>query len=280
MERHNSIFDIDTKRFKHVIEFESIDACVRFSDKAPRLGTRDESDESSTGFTGTENLKEAQALALGGWKEGTRKIEKLARRLDYVIADYRYDMVESDVYDVAGHCVDIGAFLDGEPECMLSTEIKMDLARTATIFLNGAYSCGVGKDEVFRRGALVCQLVDTLERLGVRVDLSIITCIEGLGNAIIGTRVKRPNDILDMDRIAYVCAHRSWFRRIGFKVMEAIYPTVPTSYGYPTNLKPEEMPKDALYLDTDLGEYLTTDAEAAEWLKKMVEQYLKSSQHA
>lgn len=197
------------------------------------------SGSSNTGdrsFTGVDNYGEALALARNGWPEGLERIKKMAGRISRHLASAV--MEQAMVYDVVGESPDVGAFLSGEPEHMMRFEEAEGAPKVIRVTVNICASGGIGKEVLMRRGAVACALVDCIERAGFRAEVIATFGSKANGNAWFFTMpAKRPEEPLNMDRMAFILAHPAFLRRLIFRAMELeAKPSdfnVPCGYGTP-----------------------------------------------
>lgn len=171
---------------------------------------------------GTSNWSEAMSLARDGWPEGRAKIGPILEQIDRSTA--KDVMVPVIVNDVTGDCVDVDAYLTGQPENMLKWDEREDTKRVARILFNISVSSGVSTEAIQWRGATVLALVDRLEAQGIRAEVTcVIHCQQwgGYQNSTYFT-VKEANEPLHLDRMAFFLIHPSSFRRLGFSGLECL----------------------------------------------------------
>ncbi len=204
------------------------------------------------GWTGTRNFGEAIELARKGWPEGRQRAEKLIVELQDQIKGW--ELIREIVYDVEGLALDVGRFVNGEPE-MWMTLVDTDEERETwqpsilRITCNISASGAVGTDTFMARGVAVLALVSLLEARNVRCQIEIVDGTRGsdsVTNFHIVT-IKEASEPIQLDQIAFMMAHPSVLRRLFFRAMEydpveirkACMNFRSTSYGTPEDL-PEE----------------------------------------
>jgi hypothetical protein len=242
-------------------------------------GDRRSSRTGSKSFTQTESWDECVRLVHNGWPAGAKQVAK-------VLADIK--TVEDEVekpqirFDVEGDMVDIGRFVSGDPECMMRWEPDKQQKRIARILFPLSVSGAVSTEIMRWRGACVLALIDRLEAEGVRAQVDVCYASKGYGgtgakNWIQIANVKRPDEILYMDRMAFHLVHPSSFRRVMFALGEngpddlvathGMY----DSHGYGTPIQnvashiPEEMAYDLIIP----GVHLYTVEQAVEETERM-----------
>lgn len=129
------------------------------------------------------------------------------------------------MFDVTGDYVDIGRFLDGEPECFGVAYNGNPSNLHATIMFNVSTPWYVKEDLLNHRAARMLRLVDWMESQGVRCQ---IRAFESTECAHMDVKVKDFEDAIDMNALA-VATHSDFLRRISFLVAEQ---SKTWSYGY------------------------------------------------
>lgn len=233
----------------------------------------------------------ALALARTGWAEGSDQVRKLSDRYVHQITN----LVDKTVYyyDVSGSYVDVGRYIDGEPEHFVefATERVRDAGtRMHRIMVQGSFSCDTPHEAIIRRGAAITALVDLLETLGIRCEIvSSATLSErsyGTNRNWFEFRVplKEADEALDIDRVAFALAHPASLRRLGFAVMESLIPYTMRdffgirkngSYGYPVNSPDTVFCASGHYmggLPIGGGTWNNGDAYAMDWIKQQLTQ--------
>lgn len=173
--------------------------------------------ESNRRWTWTENYDEALHLAVAGWAEGfkrvTVKAEAIARATGKLTMDPR--LAE------AGDEVDVGMFLSGDPECMIEYPLEARRAPVVKIVVSVSFSSGVEAESIYNRGAAVVAAIDALEGDGVRVEVELDHSV-GASGFTVRRRVvvKRGEEPLDRDKLAFALCHPSTLRRLFFRLYE------------------------------------------------------------
>ena len=138
------------------------------------------------------------------------------------------------------------------------------------VVFNGAASAGVKTEVIRDKGILTCGLLDTLEHLGYRTEFVVTFVITGRGGSgggrnTIDVMVKHPDDWLDLDKIAFACAHPASLRRLAFSIWEqqpadvVKYYGIGSGYGQPTQPAIEE---GVVYIpEIHLGEVSTPESQ-------------------
>jgi hypothetical protein len=228
------------------------DLIARTNDDTRRRWTRSSRsrDTDDRAWFGTRSWTEAMDLVRKGWPEGR---EKMARAMSVAAQATNHASAPSMSMDVAGAYPMIPAAVAGDPMNMVSFAPIEDRRRPIVrLFVSCVYSAGYSASAVMNFGAALMGYVDALEETGHRTEITMAYLSDYRGQRIMPTvLVKRAEDALDVDRMAFVIAHPSFLRRLMFGLLE----TVPEweashcpGYGMPVAPKRDELPEDVIYL--------------------------------
>lgn len=173
------------------------------------------------------------------------------------------------MFDVSGDYMDIGRYLSGEPENMVSWPLQPTSAvgRVITLCVPVSWSGAVSDATVSRRGQVITALALALSRLGHNVELWADRCNtshDGARRTKIRVLVKGTDDVLDPAKIMFAFAHPGVLHSLAW----ALDRTWPREYGaavqcLPTN-PDRDLPEGTLYLPALRSD---RDVPAAEALK-------------
>jgi len=175
---------------------------------------------------GTSSFEEAVRLAEHGWPDGLARIKTLSSKLKPLMTEQTERHISR--FCEAGDEVDIGRYVTGEPECMVDYEMKIVPAagRVVKILANVSASCGIDTEQMFMRGAAAVMLADLVEQSGLRSEIWISSaghCYDGgPGKVDMRVCIKKPDQPLEMDRVAFMLANPSVFRRLMFMAYEQL----------------------------------------------------------
>jgi hypothetical protein len=196
---------------------------------------------------GTKNLSTAVKLAQTGWADGRNRIMALRAEMEWLVEKNATARTKAVQFETVGEYVDIGRFIDGEPECF-GTYVEAQegqSARVHRVIANISVSCNVSQETIFARGAAMYAAVDILESLGHRVELhcGIAGKVWGRASLLQSATVclKQAHEPVDADRLAFCLCHPAMYRRLGivYMKMNKIDPGV-------------HMPCDAVVTDPEL----------------------------
>jgi len=240
-------------------EFDSWEAFVTFADTAPRAPYADKSRHHAS----TENHSlhswdldagrdGAFKLAREGWSDGRARFvdgmaEAAARQTTLQSRRSKFRR------DVAGARPCVPAYLAGSPRSMYR-ETRVTKSRpVVSIVVNAFVSALVDAEQIMNRGVAIASWVDAAEAAGTRCEIILAwPCTPyGKGKSV-DTRIvlKRTEDSLDADRLAFAFAHPGCFRRVLFALAErdgTLANTYGLGYGHPTDYS--DVPADVVYFD-------------------------------
>ena len=244
-------FRITNESDHTLVRFESFADYVAASAEPNPNPHPTETFKRSDRFTGFATITTARNLLASGWEQGSAKIRAVSERVkqaipDTVLAAFRPEQI----FDVTGELLDVGRFLDGEPECFVDEIVpergdRIDGNGIVRITVNLSASAGVDSRELETKGVFVAALADVLESLGYRAQIDgyftdKANHIDAKGTTKRGLHVlhfpiKRTDEALEIDRLSFVLAHPASLRQIGFHVQDVVgYRD--SVYGYPKAL--------------------------------------------
>lgn len=227
---------------KYRDHFESLGDYVAFA-KRPAIHKSHVSsrEERNAGWAGTRTFEEAVNLVENGWKEGRGLL------LDAIAeAESTPFMTPALSMDVGGAYPIAAIAAAGDPLSMVNLEPVEDRVRPIVrLVVCRNASAAYGSKELMNYGAAVLSYVEGLEQMKYRVELTIATgdTVSG-GTNLTTVLVKRAEEHIEFDRMAFVLAHTAFLRRISFSVMErtpGLNEDMGSYYGYPRNPTPEEV---------------------------------------
>jgi hypothetical protein len=279
----------------HVTE-EKVRAAKGNDDWRQELGKYTSSTKSDMQWAGGLTAKQAYALA----KEGMTLTPMDLEIREKINTECKPMIDDSFAWDVTGQMVDVGAFLAGEPECMLTTREDNTRARkTVTIMFNAAVSCDVSPQILKLRGLAMLAFVDALEATKkYRVSL-YYCCASGMNygsdqaNGALVIKLLDPSYRYDPQAIGYALSNPTMFRRLCFAYWNCLDPQTARAwgidnwgYGTPATLRklPKEVePEDATFgatecLHTGVQQLpFYNEAGAVQWIKSQMERLTKDS---
>ncbi|MBZ0158413.1 MAG: hypothetical protein K8I29_19620 [Alphaproteobacteria bacterium] len=185
---------------------------------------------------------EAEKCLISGWPEGSEVIALIA---DVLESKMEIEAGISYNYDVTGECIDVGAYLEGVPECWLAAVPEERQKPSLEIIVNCSISSGVKESKIINRGAVITALIDALHRhYALKVNF-VERCNGEHENGFNreNLRIELPVDTRNgysRDMIAFLTACPAYLRRILFAVTEKVFKKDHChGYGTPTTYKKE-----------------------------------------
>lgn len=169
---------------------------------------------------GSKSYDDAVKMARQGWADIRPEVDALVDKIKHVITPALQPAFQS-YFDVSGGMVDVGRFLDGEPECMVETRL-VNIAkpgRVISILIDGFYSASIDPESIKARGAAIIGLIDSLERMQHSTEIWYETSFGGNPLTYL-VKLKSVEDMLDINTLMFAIAHPSAYRRINFAAQE------------------------------------------------------------
>lgn len=212
-----------------VREFGSWAAYVECAEGTRDIGCSTHRTSDRLNWQGTRTFQEAIDLAKNGWQEVHAEVDALIQNIDVKIAP-SLEPAFTHYFDVCGGAVDIGRYLDGEPECMVETQL-IEIARPGrviTILVNGGFRANVRSEDIRKRGAAIVGLVDALEKMAHSTEIVLeVSCRHGMKGDKPGAPtlthlvwLKKAGEALNVDTLMFALANPARHRRLSFAIRE------------------------------------------------------------
>lgn len=204
----------------YVDYFDSFGAMLNYVEQNPKMGSSN-ADRGSE-WDGMKCFADAAQLARSGWHDVRPEVEKLLNNMSEVIAD-RLELSPAMTWNVAGGVVDVGRYCGNEPMCMIDfpMEPQERMGKVVKLFIDYGASSSFSGEFIMKRGIVLLALVDTLQKLGVSVEIYGETAItSGTTCHTTVTKLHDPTDRLDIDELMFTLAHPAMLRRMAFAVRE------------------------------------------------------------
>jgi hypothetical protein len=265
--------------------YETLGAFVADAQRKPlnESKTSRETEAFYIGWTGTKTFEDAIDMAQHGWPEGRK-------RLMVAMAEARGAprMTPDMVMDVAGVYPIAALAAAGDPCSMVDLQPVEERVRPIirlAISRNG--SSAYSADEFMNYGAAVLSYVEGLENAGFRCEIVSYsaTTLRNDVREYTSVTLKRAEEHIEMDRMAFCLTHPAFLRRLGFAVSEStpgIWENLGSGYGEPTNPDPgkDTDPDQIIIPGINIAEPgskpLRSARAALETLGPMIEEQLKN----
>ena len=278
-DKHYKCIDgVDTVSFDNVIDmYNAAEAEPQEGSYAAEGGYCSTQNRELDSFQGVKNWAEAVQLRKDGWPEGLRKAEALASKITGIVAGQM--PVQEIMYAVSGNYVDIGRYLEGDPECfgyLEDTEnlINAPMGKIVRIGVNVAVSAAVDKFTIERRGAAILAVTKLLELVGRSVTVDTIWASSDSGGGkttnVVKTHVKKSGENLSPESLAFAIAHPAYLRMFQFRFQELMPTAMAEQHGvgykgYPSEYSSKEYD---IFLPHNLSSDFQGDDSIVAWVKK------------
>lgn len=266
--------------------YETLGEFLVAAQREPLIGnasSREESGPFGEKWSGTSTFAEAIDLAVNGWAEGCKRLMTAM-----AAAQSAPSLTPALVMDVAGAYPIAALAAAGDPCSMVDLQPVEDRVRPIVrLVVQRGGSAAYDPEEFMNYGAAVLSYIEGLEAASFRVEIEVafaanIPPVDHYLSVI----VKRAEEPLEIDRLAYVLTHPAFFRRIGFAVKEST-PGIAEhlhaqAYGFSRSPRPEEVdPRQIILPGVNMvspgSKVLKTPAAALKHLAPMIEAQLKNA---
>ena len=212
----------------HKQHFDSIEDFLKDILSKPiraRDSSQDASKRMASWFGGT--WKQALEFVETGDKKTGNRVEK---EFYEIKAAGKPILTEEYVFADEGLFIDVGTFLEGNPEYFVQNEEGLQTERKSvvTIMINCCQNAHTSGAAYFTRGAHTLNLIESLEKLGHPVEVVAAFATDATGSQTpekwdaseCTIVIKRSDQAVDYDKIAYCIANVSFFRRLMFRYFE------------------------------------------------------------
>lgn len=225
--------------------FDSNDHTRLERDVLSRLSNLESTAKPSCYFNGNTSLEQALDLYNKRYKIDTKDI-------DYVVSNLKKTFMKgvetSFSYDVVGEEVDVGAYLNGEPECVIKVSEDYAYKRRVMITPNVCFNSNITTNEIKRIGKIYYGIYFYLKNV-MNYDVKIIIRLPSRNRSLLPCKAKGnieqyfellidltpEEEILDETLLAFVFTNAHTLRHFvlrwekiwsGYKGVEAMYSTL------------------------------------------------------
>lgn len=207
-------------------KFESLAALSAFIDSTPANGyftgrslssECKESPRKRDKFFGTKDFTAANKLLLHGWQAGAERVQAIMTATA-TATNERPRQFSS----VVGYAPNIGRCLTGHPLNMYNRKRAKVPARVVDIVYNCSVGCHVSAAAIEQAAAKLFNVVTSLERGGVRVNLWVAESSRNKAEdyVVFTVRIKTASQPFNLLKMCYPVVHPSFLRRHLFAVKE------------------------------------------------------------
>jgi len=260
---------------EHLTTYTTWDQFIRAADNTTKLNPRMRSsrDTSNPSWAGSADWQETLDLAWRGWPEGLRKIKEQVSIIERFMSPRQPH--KELVHAVQGPGIlDFDHYQQGRPDSWVVWEDIDSQDGQSTVIVplvfNLSTSSGVSPETMFRRGATICALIDILEHSRIRVEVMAVehATYYGSGTYTWKIMLKKAQEHLDMDRMAFALCNASVLRRLMFSLAEQYVPNLPLGYGSPATWRED----GAINIDS-ASLHIRDEKDMLPWLVKQLAGY-------
>lgn len=164
----------------------------------------------------TETWQDALKLARYGIKN-QKSIENIVKSMSLLehVKTKGFGMAEN------GLCVDVGAYLTGEPECWIAEEFNYKPKKCVKLLISIGCAWYYRETQIENRGAGIISLIQMLKKQGYIVKVNLYeSCIDHSFDTKYTCFLKIPTNPLDIQSLSYALCSPSLLRRFLFAWLE------------------------------------------------------------
>lgn len=211
------------RKFNTIAEYVSYLDTTPYNPKFKYRSATDVS-EHRTEFTETASYEDAQGLLENGDKKIAKKLQDKNGSVGQNIKNLVAGLIFKRKRDIVGSIPNVAAFLNGNPRNMIrKTRVKTETKVINLVYLNQIH-CTVNGEDMIEAGTNMLYCLQELERAGYRVNLYIgqTTWVTSRKQKAWGyvVNVKSSGQYINIEKLAYLMANPSVYRRHGFHMME------------------------------------------------------------
>lgn len=172
-------------------------------------------DDRHGGFYGGKSFKEAVAMAVDGWPEGTDKIAAVRDK----ILTLNPTLIKPINYGIAGAYPNVPRAIAGNIMNMRVPDISKSRRRPVfTLMVSMGATGSVEAEAITNRAAVVAAMIDQIEAKGFACEVVTCSLANGMSGfkAAVSIVVKKSSQAVDIVRLAFALGHASFFRRLVF----------------------------------------------------------------
>lgn len=221
------------------------------------------------------SLENALKLQREGW-QGRPDVSKLAKDLDIQGSADLTEMTTE--HSVQGAYVDVPAFLEGVPECMVEFT-EQPAPKVVRLGFSISTGANLSEKAFANRGAVMLAIYNKVASAGYSTEIVVYAPVNrGKHKHSTSFVLKRSDQHMDEDELAFWCCHPSALRKIDFMHRESLPKNVRQAfdyikggcYGMPIDL--ERFPEAEEQLALDCRNDLRSDSfeDAVEYYNKII----------
>ena len=206
-------------------EFEDINSLLRVINSRENNSIMKDEDSSKTGsedFTGTRSYDESVRLIRTGYVDILRDVKEKLAEITRQNKQFDIGFRPMPKNSIVGYVPNVPNAIRNIPESMINTNIVPQKRKTLSVVYSIEGNCDETTDFFIKTGTILLAAINTIEKTGVQVKLSVafMTTKQGNETTCPTVVIKNYGQRFDLQKICFPLAHPSMLRRIGFKWLE------------------------------------------------------------
>lgn len=181
------------------------------------------------GWHMSRDYARATYLITNGWDSAA---EKMATKVKFTSSVSSSVRSSKPAYGVVGSQASVPRYLQGIPTNMVSRQMTYSKQKVVTITKGISYHGGWSSKDIMEESIKALQIIQSMENAGQRVRLNVmIATSRGDKSAVCKVCVKKPDERMNISKMAFALAHPAMLRRFFFRWME-VDPFIDFDLGY------------------------------------------------
>lgn len=207
------------------------------------------------GWYASRDYARATYMLNTGWDSAAQKMAKKVKMTNGASSQVRSSR---PAYGVVGSQASVPRYLQGIPTNMVSRQMTYSKQKVVTINKGISYNSGWKSDDIIRESVKALQIIQSMENAGQRVRLNVMWSVSQNGyHTVCKVCVKKPEERMNISKMAFPLAHPAMLRRFFFKWIETDTFTgydMGWGYGYPSSqsVKEQAMGDNEYYVPEEI----------------------------
>lgn len=170
-------------------------------------------------WSGTKTYAEAVKFALEGYEKPLSALKRGIVTAERKTLQARRCKTTNDII---GYTPNIPAAVIGLPQNMIRSDVEPKKSKIIDLIYSPTSNCGTSSETIEKAGIAVLSIINSLEKSGYRVALSIAFKLskEDEDRVIATVKVKDWRQPIDLKKVAFPLCNSAMLRRFGFKWLE------------------------------------------------------------
>lgn len=203
-------------------------------------------------WSGVSGMRELNKLVAEGMPDaGKRAVEKAEGTASKVSREYIGNRV---TYGMTGHTLDVSAFMQGDPECVLGEQMLPVREKVVSLVVDMCASSAVSGEDLRKHGERVLEIALSLDVVGYQSEIWL-GWRSGSGDGyVLKLRLKAAGDYLDPAVITFALSSPAMFRGVGF-ILAHLIPSekwadlgIGRGYGWVSDLQARDFPEGSVMI--------------------------------